>query len=268
MAFNSINRQFKTVNDFTAYLAILPAPTWGVIASCGHNTYRPTEAQWRGLVSMKSMQATYVAKGWTAGPCLYVALGAPNPAHDGIFVMTPPTSEGIHGVTCNPTHFGVELVGDFQNNPPSAAQQTLFLDAIAALHRWAKLGPLFNMHRDCVKRTCPGDAFYALKAQLQVGLVARLRTPSTDPWHAWGAIDRPDLIAQKFAIPQLWLKNRATLGQCLRGERYDIPGVSRTMFQGGEVRFFKASDAAPGVVELLKYPAMLPSADKLFVEVE
>ena len=174
MAFNSINRQFPNIPAFVAYLATLPLPTWGVIGSTGHNTYIPNITQWRGLASMRSMQATYEAKGWTAGPCLFIALGAPNAAHDGIFVMTPPTSEGVHGVSCNPTHFGVELVGDFQAHAPSTAQQALFLDAIAALHRYARLGPLLNMHRDCIKRTCPGDAFYALKTQLQVGLAARL----------------------------------------------------------------------------------------------
>jgi len=167
-------RQFPTPAALAAYLDTLPLPRWGVIGTTGHNTYRPTEAQWVGLASMRSMQAGYVAKGWSAGPHFYIALGAPNKAHDGIWQMTPPTAEGVHGVTCNPTHFGIELVGDFQSKPPSAAQQTLFLDTIATLHRWAKLGPLFNMHRDCVPRTCPGDAFYALKAQLQLGLAQRL----------------------------------------------------------------------------------------------
>ena len=175
MAFNSINRQFRTVADFAAWLATLSPPTWGVIGSTYHNTYRPTEAQWRGKASMDSMQADYVAKGWTSAPHCYLALGSPNPDDDGIWVMTPPTSPGTHAGACNAIRFGIEVVGDFQSKAPSAAQQQLLIDTLAALHRWAKIGPDLNAHRDCMAdRTCPGDAFYALKPSLQQRLAAAL----------------------------------------------------------------------------------------------
>lgn len=123
---------------------------------------------------MESMEAGYVAKGWTAGPHVYLALGSPKPSNDGVFVMTPPTSAGVHGVVCNSTHFGIEVVGDFQAKPPSAAQQQLLIDVVAVLHRWARLGAVLNAHRDCVQRTCPGDAFYVLKPQLQQRLAQAL----------------------------------------------------------------------------------------------
>jgi hypothetical protein len=126
------------------------------------------------------MQDGYEAKGWTAGPHFYLACHSPNPKHDGIWTMTPPTSPGVHGVACNSTHFGIEVVGDFQSKAPSATQQDLLIDVLTTLHRWARLGPTFNMHRDCVPRTCPGDAFYALKPQLQARLAAQLTT-STMP---------------------------------------------------------------------------------------
>jgi len=177
MAFNSINRQFTILDQFAAYLATLPPPDWpgeAPVGSTYHNTFIPNIVQWRGLASMRSMQASYEAKGWTAGPHLFLARGAPNPAHDGIFVMTPPTSPGVHSPSCNGARFGVELVGDFQAHAPTAAQQQLLIDALAALHRWAGLGPNLNAHRDCDPRTCPGDAFYAIKASLRVRLAAAL----------------------------------------------------------------------------------------------
>jgi hypothetical protein len=170
MAFNSDIRQFPDAVALAAYLGRLPRPTWGVRGSTYHNTYRPTEAQWRGLASMDSMQAGYEAKGWTAGPHFYLALHSPNPKHDGVWQMTPPTASGVHGVTCNVTHFGIEVVGDFQDRVPSAAQQQLLIDVVATLHRWARLGAVLNAHRDCVARTCPGDAFYGIKPQLQARL--------------------------------------------------------------------------------------------------
>lgn len=177
MTFDSVNRQFKTVGEFTAWLATLPPPNWKPVGSCYHNTYIPTLAQWRGLASMRSMQATYEAKGWSSGPCLYIALGAPNPSDDGIFVMTPPTRPGTHSPSCNSGvhgRFGVEFVGNYQSGVPTEAHQNLGIAAIAALHRYAGLGPDLNAHRDCDPRTCPGDAFYAIKPQMQTKLAAAL----------------------------------------------------------------------------------------------
>jgi hypothetical protein len=175
MAFNSINKQF-TLDSFTAYLAGLARPSWPR-ASTYHNTYSPTEAQWRGKASMDSMQATYVGKGWTAGPHCFLALHAPNPADNGIWVMTPPTAIGVHAGDCNSDHFGIEVVGDFQSTPPSADQQQLLIDTVAALHRWVGIGPNLVAHRDCMAdRTCPGDAFYALKPSLQQRLAQALQS--------------------------------------------------------------------------------------------
>ena len=174
MAFSSINRQFRTIADFTAYLATLPSPTWPK-GSCYHNTYRPTEGQWAGALSMRLMQATYVAKGWTSGPHCYLALGSPNPANDGVWVMTEPIHPGTHAGVCNATRFGIEMVGDFATRAPSLPQQQLLIDVVTALHLWAGIGPDLNAHRDCMAdRSCPGDAFYALKSQLQQRLAARL----------------------------------------------------------------------------------------------
>lgn len=177
LAFNSINRQFKTLADFTAWLATLPPPAWHPIGSTYHNTYRPTVAQWRGLASMQSMQAGYVAKGWSSGPHCYLALGSPNPADDGVFVMTPPRDPGTHSPSCNSGahgRFGVECVGDYNSQAPTRALQDLLVGVVAALHRYARLGPDLNAHRDCDPRTCPGDAFYALKPELQQRLAHAL----------------------------------------------------------------------------------------------
>src|SRR6476469_1533450 len=118
MAFNAINRQFTSAAEFAAWLAVQPRPDWP-IGSVLHNTFRPTESQWAGLASMRSMQATYEAKGWTSGPHCYLAVGSPFAANDGIWVMTPPMDRGTHAGQCNATRWGIELVGDFAIKPPS-----------------------------------------------------------------------------------------------------------------------------------------------------
>lgn len=174
MAFSSINRQFPTVADFTAYLGTLTAPDWAK-GSVVHNTYIPNESRWMGYASMVSIQRTYTAKGWTSGPHVFLALGCPRKADEGIWVMTPPTRPGTHAGACNSSRFGIELVGDFNSKAPSLPQQKLLMDTLVALHSWAGLEAHVLAHRDCMAgRTCPGDAFYALMPQIRAELTRRL----------------------------------------------------------------------------------------------
>lgn len=233
MAFTSINRQF-TLDTFAAWLASLPRQSWPR-GSTYHNTYIPTEAQWQGKATMDGMQASYVAKGWTTGPHIFLALHSPNPAHNGIWVMTPPLYPGTHAGVCNADHFGIEVVGDFHMAPPSAAQQQLLIDVLTVLHRWAKLGPALDAHRDCMPgRTCPGDAFYALKGTLQQRLAAAL----VPDWPAlWGSVATPDQTSWAWDIPQTWKVHYQRLGKCIGSALYDNQfGIVVQPFEGGDVR--------------------------------
>lgn len=237
VAFNSINRQFTSLADFSAWLFAQPQPTWHPIGTTYHNTYRPTLAQWRGLASMWSMQSGYEAKGWTAGPHLYLALGAPKAADNGIFCMTPPTSPGIHSPSCNSGahgRFGVEVVGDYQAAPPAPPLQQLLVEVVAVLHEWAHLVPDLNAHRDCDPRTCPGDAFYNLKPQLQ----SRLVTLMVDPWPLrWGPIAPPDQTSWQWDIPRTWKLYWQRLGKCISSALYDnAHGLVVQCFEGGDIR--------------------------------
>ena len=191
MTFDNLNLRFVTVAAFETWLATQPRPQWAPIGSTYHNTYRPTQAQWRGHDSMRSMQATYAAKGWSTGPHLYLAMDT---AADGIFVMCPPWVEGIHGVICNKDHFGVENVGDYHATPMSAKQIDLLVGAMAALHRYAGIGANVNAHRDCVARTCPGDAAYAQKPEIQQRLAAALNGTLPPPQTRYTA-DSPIMAA-------------------------------------------------------------------------
>jgi hypothetical protein len=181
MTFIADIRHFGDAASFAAYLTTLPPPDWHPIGSTAHNTYRPTAAQWAGRPSMDGMVETYKAKtpvAWDRGPHLYFVVGAPNPAHNGIWQMTPPLVPGIHAGVCNEDHYGCELVGDYQSSAPPAALQTLFLDGLTVLHRWARIGAVLNAHRDCMPgRTCPGDAMYAIVPRLQAQLAVRLAAP-------------------------------------------------------------------------------------------
>src|SRR5688572_4216353 len=90
MAFDMQLMHWPTLDAFASYLRGVPRPLW-VKGLTNHNTYIPNETQWRGVLSMRSMRAAYIEKGWTAGPHLYLAAIAPNPADTGIWQMTPLT---------------------------------------------------------------------------------------------------------------------------------------------------------------------------------
>lgn len=243
MAFDADIRHWRSVDAFAEYLRLLTPPAWPR-GSTIHNTYRPLESQWAGMASMQSMMAVYIAKGWSAGPNLYLCAGAPNPANDGIWQMTPVTHQGVHAGECNTSRWGVEVVGDFQARGWSFAQRALILDTLAALHGWAKLGGNVVGHRDCMAgRTCPGDKAYAALPQLRADLGVRLAskpasTPPTPAWaELWGPIALPDATSWQWQIPQAWKANHLRLGKCISAALYDdARGIVVQCFEGGVVR--------------------------------
>jgi len=239
-------RQFATVAQFAAYLATLPPPGWRPIGSTTHNTYRPLASQWAGRPSMDSMVATYKAKAppWDRGPHFYFVVGAPNPKNDGIWQMTPPSVPGIHAGDCNAHRFGCELVGDYQASVPALALRQLYLDGLVVLHRWARIGPLLNAHRDCMPgRTCPGAALYALMPSLQAQLAARLGAAPPPPAvevplpALWGPIATPEGAQWLWESVLTWTAHRARLGACRSALLYDNEhSVITQVFERGMTR--------------------------------
>jgi hypothetical protein len=181
--------QWPTLDAFKAYLATKPRPAW-VRGLTNHNTYIPNETQWRGIASVRSCMQTYIGKGWSAGPNLFLAAEAPNPAHRGIFQLTPITHPGVHAGQCNADHLGIENVGDFDARPPTPAQYQLLLAVNRAILEWWKLPPAsVNVHNECMPgRTCPGRHLTGVQIR---GDLASGVTPA------------PPLIGRfRFVVPQ------------------------------------------------------------------
>lgn len=127
-----------------------------------HHTYKPVPSQWRGMVTMNALQRYYQQLGWSAGPHLFICAGAPNPADDGIWQLTPLNLRGIHAGVCNSTKWGIEVVGNYDQTPWSPATNALVTHAIRALFDWRELDTTpktVKGHRDCNSpKSCPGTA--------------------------------------------------------------------------------------------------------------
>lgn len=214
MAFHNENKQFTSISAFASYLHGLPKAKWS-IGSTFHNTYIPDIQDWNGSTSMLGMESFYIGKGWDRGPHCYVAKGSPDPENDGIWVMTPPNLPGIHAGVCNGDdnplvsgRFGIELVGDFNVNAPDNEKLELLADTIATLHYWNNLPADVNAHRDCMPgRTCPGNAFYAIKQQVIDMVTDRLSLQPSDTWDLWGTKYPLEVAARQFGIPKTWYAN-------------------------------------------------------------
>lgn len=155
--FDSDIRYWPTVDAFVAYLRTIPRPSW-CHGTTNHNTYIPNELQWRGVTSVEGCRTTYIGKGWSAGPHLFLAAEAPRTTDRGIFQLTPLQHRGVHAGDCNGNHLGIENVGDFDARPPSPAQYKLLLDVNRAILMAWQLSPdVVNVHNECMAgRTCPG----------------------------------------------------------------------------------------------------------------
>ncbi len=200
MPFDIDIKHWRTIAEFTAYLRSIPRPSW-CAGVTNHNTYIPNEKQWRGLASMRSMRDVYIAKGWTAGPHLFLCAAAPNSADTGIFQMTPLTRPGVHAGACNTHHLGIENVGDFDAHPPTLDQYTLLLAVNRAiLEHWGLSPSSVNVHNECMTgRTCPGK--YLTGAQIRADL--------SREW------PRPPPVSLHITLDTLLLSSpRATPEQC------------------------------------------------------
>lgn len=178
MPFDMTLVHWPTVVEFANALATIKRPAY-VKGITIHNTYRPDESMWRGAKSMTSMRDTYIAKGWTSGPNLYLVAAAPNPTHRGVWQMTPITRPGTHAGACNKDHLGVEVCGDFDKAPPSAVQYNLLLLVTRLImEQWGLPPESINVHRDCMPgRTCPGK--FLTSDQIRADL--RLTIPRPPP---------------------------------------------------------------------------------------
>lgn len=183
MAFDAVIQHWPTISAFNAYLQGVSRPKWVKGITC-HNTYKPNDRTWAGLQSMQSMLKHYRdTNGWSSGPHLYLAAHAPNPAHTGVWQLTPITRPGTHAGDCNDDHLGIEWVGDFDARPPTAAQYTMGIAVnLLILRHWGLPPEAVNVHNECmVGRTCPGKYVTGTQIRADLRKVAPRPPPTPIP---------------------------------------------------------------------------------------
>lgn len=143
--------------DYVATYNFGPITPTRVVA---HHTYRPTEGEWRGIVSMRGLQRYYASLGWSAAPHIFVA-------PDGIWLATPMSEVGIHAGSGNSGFengrfwysIGVEMVGDFDQSRPTGPVWQQARAVYGGLSRRLGIAPrqLISIHRDYTnEKSCPG----------------------------------------------------------------------------------------------------------------
>lgn len=187
---------FTTPADFQKYLNQISFTSWRPSNVCLHNTGAPTLDQWNATVAgpdvladakqrMLNLTGYYRdEEKWLGGPHLFITDKL-------ICVFNPLDQRGTHSPNFNATHWGVEMVGDFDAEPFNPAIRSLSCAALGIM--FAKLGVnprVLNFHKDDPEghQDCPGHN--VLKADVIQGVLSYMSggdanghdvTPTTPP---------------------------------------------------------------------------------------
>ena len=207
-----------------------------------HHTYKPTQADWRGLASMRAMQRYYAGLGWSSAPHIYVA-------PDGIWLFTPMHRIGVHAGSGNGSpgrwySIGIEMVGDFDRQQPSGYVWDATKAVLGGLCKRLGVDPrrAINFHRDYSTKSCPG---WSIGKEWVWGEVrAWMQTGDHSYWRAlWG--DKAD-YHHDWGIPTLWRQDAERFGPARSGELWADDGAIQ-WFAGGVIIYRKATGNAYGL---------------------
>lgn len=186
-------------DDFQHYVAGLSFPEWRPQFVVVHNTSAPRLSQWHstpGAQRMQNLQSYYRDQmKWSAGPHLFVA-------DDLIWVFTPLTTSGIHSPSWNAISWGVEIVGEYEQEAFAGTVRTNAIDALATLHGKLGLDPQsLRFHKEdphTTHKSCPGKN--VVKADLISAVQGRLMSLNPGE-HPQGLDAEPSATAAAAPAP-------------------------------------------------------------------
>jgi hypothetical protein len=152
-----------TANAFDDYVRELVMDDWKPTFVVLHNTSEPRLTQWHstpGDQRMRNLEEYYRNPDprtgkppWSAGPHLFIA-------DDLIWVFTPLTTSGVHSPSWNAVSWGVEMVGEYDEELFDEQVRNNTVAALATLHAKLGLDPRgLRFHKEDPKTThkdCPG----------------------------------------------------------------------------------------------------------------
>lgn len=164
--------------ELRAYLATLKRQDW-IKGVTFHHTAEPALSYkawangWNPTLIANMRDGYQRNKGWASGPHFY-------PDDYRIWGLTPPTEKGVHAVSFNGSHIGIEVLGDFDTESHTSGRGAKCwlhaFECAAEVLTWAGLtAEKFNFHRDDPKtqKTCPGKNIDRL--WVQTGIIDALR---------------------------------------------------------------------------------------------
>lgn len=161
MSFSAVGTVY-TIEQFHSFLETQPRPSW-VNAVTMHHTAEPSlTMRPKGLLPehIRNIRDFYHEKGWSSGPHLFI-----DDTTHGVMGMTPLDEKGIHAASFNSRSIGIEVLGDYDSENPTAGRGLAAWKNAAQATRllldWLHLTPspeTVLFHRDDPKtsKSCPG----------------------------------------------------------------------------------------------------------------
>jgi hypothetical protein len=164
-------KQGYTQPEFRRYVELTVArkmAAWRPRGCVLHNTWAPRLSQWPGIVNGKpiseaqrieNMSVCWIRNGWSSGPHLFVA-------PDKVWTATPLWQRGTHSPSWNSTHWGIELVGEYDTEKLPDSLRENAVHAMACLYAMLGREPSewnFKFHGEDPRTShkhCPGKAVH------------------------------------------------------------------------------------------------------------
>jgi hypothetical protein len=208
-------KEFTTLAAFEAYVNSIPdAQIAWVHGVTWHHSYIPTLPQWHASTPRAELDgmAHYYqyevqnkdgSVGWPAGPHVFIS-------DVGIYCMTPLTHIGVHAGECNTSYWGMEIIGDYDNQLWSAATEYLVHGATKILLKKAKVKLVdittLRGHRECNSpKTCPGKSISMDLGRKDMQAILFPTAPVVTP--TAGTVDDPQVIGVPQSVTyDQWVK--------------------------------------------------------------
>lgn len=202
MAWKGIVGERFAVEDFARYLEKVEWKLWKPQGITLHHTGVPDlEMRPNGFTPkhIQGLESYYRdVKKWQSAPHLFID-------QDGIWVFTPLTLKGVHAVSFNRTHIGIEMLGNYDVEAWHPKVRSQSIESMALLCARLQITPgQINFHRNdpLTRKSCPGVhiGLATVQAQVKEQVAANIIQGQVQEAHALVIVDNKWRIAVQSVI--------------------------------------------------------------------